>query len=154
MSRTKQTPRWPLFFKQLSFHSVPSLAGFMILSSVAMILLIHLWSLLLDFPCATPCLLLPCQPWIAPDSLFWMFPLSFSLLVLSIALLCSPRPVSSAWFFCKASSIFSVLLRAHQLLLSVLTVCFGMFPLSASWPVLHIALLCPPLPVSSAWFFC
>ena len=75
MSRTKQTPRWPLFFEQLSFHSVPSLAGFMILSSVAMILLIHLWSLLLDFPCATPGLLLPCQPWIAPDSLFYSSPL-------------------------------------------------------------------------------
>ena len=45
MGKTKQTQRWPWFFKQLSFHSVPSSAGF-----ICPILLL---SLLLDFPCVT-----------------------------------------------------------------------------------------------------
>ena len=66
--------------------------------------------------------------------------------------LCPLRPVSSASFVCKAfSSIFFVVLRPRQ---SLWTVCFWVFALSAAWPVLHIALLCPPWPVSSASFFC
>ena len=49
---------------------------------------------------------------------------------------------------CKASSlIFCVWLWPHQLLR---TICFLMFALPAAWPVLHMALLYPPLPVSSA----
>ena len=50
MGRTKQTPRWPRFFEQRSFHSVPSSAGF-----IRLILLLSLVSLLLDFPCASQC---------------------------------------------------------------------------------------------------
>ena len=50
--------------------------------------------------------------------------------------LCPPLPVSSAWFFCEASSsIFRVRLLPRQ---SLRTTCFWMFTLLAAWPVLHI----------------
>ena len=46
-----------------------------------------------------------------------------------------------------SSSILHVLILPRQ---SLQTVCFLMFALSAAWPVLQFALLCPPRPVSSA----
>ena len=77
--RTKPFPRWPQFCKQLSFHSVPSSAGF--------IHLILLQSLLLDFPCATQA-----TP-IVLDRLFLNVCSVGSMAVLHIALLCPPWPV-------------------------------------------------------------
>ena len=63
---------------------------------------------------------------------------------------CPPRPVSFASFFCEASRgphprfsvCDSVRLRPRKSLRTVLF--FNIRSLSAAWPVLHVAVLCPP----------
>ena len=118
MERTKQTPRWPRFFEQLSFSLCPALPSF------ASFINFHSPE---PFCNASSSIfherLRPGQSlWTV---CFWMFALSAAWPVVQIVLLCPPQEDSSAWFLCKASSLIShVQLKPCQ---SLWTVCFWIF---------------------------
>ena len=93
MGRSEQIPRWPWFFKQLSFHSVPSFAGF--------IRLILLRSLPLYFPCATLA-----QCWALALEKFK------SSRVKKVLMLCKLRVATSHFFFSCEMKISMELARS------------------------------------------